>query len=194
MTRVELVNDGTFRIALFGLLASGKTTLAKAFVPSLEVAGVGSFNSLSEADAIVYVHDLQLPGLNQEEVDDLKAVSDAIPLTVNRNLIAVGSHRDCVQDSCIEERAKNFSAKVKSILGLDVPVLEMSAPLWLLARDESSAGREVAARCFRQASGLEPAIKWIEGVRWSRAHAFNDDIVRMIAEKVSAAMGIKNAT
>lgn len=186
-SRIELISDGRIRMALLGLRAAGKTTLAKALLPSVEAVGTGSHESLAQADVLIYVHDLQQSCLSREEVDELRVVAEMLCSRGQKNLVLIGTHRDCLSVDYGNKALEWLAAAVKSIIGFDIPSFGVSGSLWSLAKCESEFGRKIAASCFRESSGVDPILGWIEGVRW-RLQSPGWAIADRIANKVVSAL------
>lgn len=183
-SRIELVSDATIRMALVGPRASGKTLIAKALMPSVEAAGRGSYESLAQADVVLYVHDLQQHCLNKEESSDIKLIDMTVRAHKQAALAVIGTHRDCLSPDCGNEAINWLAATVNSAVGHELPIFGVSGSLWTLSRRESECGREIAACCFQESSGIVPVLEWIESIRW-RSQSRISEIVDQVANKVA---------
>lgn len=157
---VELARSGDLRIAFVGELSSGKSTLAKALIPDLLETAEGNRNDIEKADVVFAVHNFsQKPSVNGVAFGKILA-SCRCPI------IAVTTHGDLMDGCLIQVASRCLRGSIRRCVKKDVPTYVVSARLWLLSKMEEKVHRTVAAKCFREASGLVPVLRQIERIRW----------------------------
>lgn len=160
---VEIAFGQGLRLALVGMPAAGKGTLAEALLPGCIHTEGGGVEEVAGSDLVLFVHSLACPAIAPAEKKALRDLADAS--AANRvRLALVGTHADGPPESI----AMAHAALAGAIAGRyreRVPVLATVAPLWILSRREAAEGRAAAARCFRLSSGLSPLVRLVEDLR-----------------------------
>ena len=163
---IELIRDGDLRIALTGVCCSGKSTLAQALLGPRVVIPNGDSESLALADVIIHVHDIRSCGFSSDERVLLQDVVKFLNPQESGRLLFALTRSDTVGDECRNKGAQEFERQVSEMYGFKPEIYVVAAPLWNLSWQEETSGRNLAARCFRGASGMECLLRRIEHIRW----------------------------
>lgn len=160
---VEIAFGRGLRLALVGMPAAGKGTLAEALLPACIHTEGGAVEEVAGSDLVLFVHTLERPALLPAEQAVLRRLAEGLDADPSR-LAVVGTHADGPNESVAAAHVA-LAGIIAGLWGERVPVFATVAPLWILSRREAAEGRTTAARCFRLSSGLSPLVRLVEDKR-----------------------------
>lgn len=184
-----LVSDGNVRLAIIGESSTGKSSFVEAMLPQGIPERVSCQDGIARADAVILVHRLSCGGLSDSEAEMVRTCLRGNERGVVARFFAVGTFVDVCDPDVVAEAYGGMVSSLGALVGHHVPVFAVAPPLWSLARREQMAGREIAAKCFRESSGMLPVIDHIRALTGRLPAGHADVPAREVAARAMRLIG-----